>query len=208
MKTQWLTSVGLGEYVLIHGAGGALGCAAIQVSKALGLHVIATANSPSKRRTCTLFGADIVLDSEKNWEEEARSVTPNKRGVDVVLDPLGLVQRSLRCIRWDGRLVVIGFAAGEIEKISMNKLLLNNVSVSGLFWGMYSEMDPEAVVKVWDHLLDLIDQGKVRPMNYNAKQFIGLDSVPDALSLLASGQAWGKIVVNVQQATQATSSKL
>lgn len=103
---------------------------------------------------------------------------------------------------------MIGFAAGEIEKISMNKLLLNNVSVSGLFWGMYSEMDPEAVVKVWDHLLDLIDQGKVRPMNYNAKQFIGLDSVPDALSLLASGQAWGKIVVNVQQATQATSSKL
>lgn len=205
---QWLIFLEIGEYVLIHGAAGALGCAAIQISKALGLRVIATANSPSKRGICALFGADVVLDSEKNWEDEARNVTPNKRGVDVVLDPVGLIRRSLRCTRWDGRLVVIGFAAGEIEKIAMNLLLLKNVSVSGLFWGMYSEMDPETVVKVWDHLLDLIDQGKVKPMDYNEKQFRGLQSIPDALRLLASGEAWGKIVVNIRQPDQAASSKL
>lgn len=196
-----------GDYVLIHGAAGALGCAAIQISKALGLVVIATANSPSKREVCKRFGADHVLDSDKNWEDEARNVTPDKRGVDVVLDPLGLILRSLKCTRWDGRLVVIGFAAGEIERIAMNRLLLKNVSVSGLFWGMYAEMDPDAVVFVWDELLALIDEGKVRPMAYNEKEFRGLESMPEALKLLASGEAWGKIVVEIPESQQ-ESSKL
>ena len=145
------------------------------------------------------FGADYVLDSTTEWEKEAKACTPDSRGVDVVLDPLGMIQRSLKCIRWDGTLVVIGFAAGEIEKIPTNRYLLKNCSVSGLFWGMYASMDPGAVVTVWDALLDLIAQGKVKPMVYTDKTFSGLEEMPAALKLLASGEAWGKIVVEVPQ---------
>lgn len=161
--------------------------------------VIATVNSDSKAKKAKEYGADHVLDSTKEWEKEVPALTPDKRGVDVVLDPLGMIQRSIRCTRWDGRLVVIGFAAGEIEKIPTNRYLLKNLSVSGLFWGMYAQMDPDAVVTVWDALLDLIAQGKVRPMIYTDKTFTGLEQMPDALNLLASGEAWGKIVVEVPQ---------
>src|ERR1700761_6720710 len=189
-----------GDYVLVHGAAGALGLAAIQVSKALGMKVIATVNSDEKGQMAKKFGADYVLDSTKEWEKEVPACTPNKRGVDVVLDPLGMIQRSLKCTRWDGRLVVIGFAAGEIEKIPTNRYLLKNVSVAGLFWGMYAEMDPDSVVTVWDALLGLIAEGKVKPMIYTDKTFVGLEQMPAALKLLASGEAWGKIVVEVPQA--------
>ncbi|KAF2101723.1 NAD(P)-binding protein [Rhizodiscina lignyota] len=188
-----------GDYVLVHGSAGALGLAAVQVSKALGMKVIATVNSAEKGEVAKRFGADYVLDSTGEWEKEARDCTPDKRGVDVVLDPLGMIRRSLKCIRWDGRLVVIGFAAGEIEKIPVNLYLVKNVSVSGLFWGMYATMDPQAVVTVWDALLDLITQGKVKPMMYTGSRFVGLEQAPAALKLLASGEAWGKIVIEVPQ---------
>ena len=184
---------------MVHGAAGAVGLAAIQVSKALGMHVIALVDSKEKGEVAKKFGADYVLDSNKEWEKEVPGCTPDNRGVDVVLDPLGMIQRSLKCIRWDGRLVVIGFAAGEIEKIPTNRYLLKNVSVSGLFWGRYATMDPQAVVTVWDALLDLLAQGKVKPMTYTDKNFTGLEEMPAALNLLASGKAWGKIVVEVPQ---------
>lgn len=181
----------------MHGAAGGVGLAAIEIAKALGLTVIATANSEKKRAVAKQFGADFVVDSESDWVEAVRNCTPQKRGVDVVLDPLGLIEKSLKCTRWDGRLVVIGFAAGEIEKIAMNRLLLRNVSVSGLFWGMYATMDPQAVVTVWDTLLKIIDQGNIKPLTYTEEDFRGLASVPAALKLLSTGEAWGKIVVDV-----------
>lgn len=163
------------------------------------MHVIATVNSDHKGKIAKKYGADYIVDSTGEWEKEVSACTPDKRGVDVVLDPLGVIQRSLRCSRWDARLVVIGFAAGEIEKIPTNRYLLRNVSVSGLFWGMYATMDPDAVVRVWDALLDLIAQGKVKPMMYTEKQFKGLEDMPAALNLLASGEAWGKIIVEIPQ---------
>lgn len=167
------------------------------------MHVIATVNSDDKGKIAKKFGADYVLDSTKDWEKEVPACTPNKRGVDVVLDPLGMIQRSLKCTRWDGRLVVIGFAAGSIETIPTNRYLLKNVSVSGLFWGMYAEMDPASVVTVWDALLGLIAKGTVKPMMYDEKTFTGLEDMPAALSLLASGEAWGKIVVEIPQGKDA-----
>ncbi|KAK3052183.1 hypothetical protein LTR09_006775 [Extremus antarcticus] len=188
-----------GDYVLVHGAVGAVGLAAIQISKALGMYVIATVNSEDKGKIAKAFGADYVLDSTKEWEKEAKACTPNQRGVDVVLDPLGMIQRSLKCTRWDGRLVVIGFAAGEIEKIPTNRYLLRNVAVAGLFWGEYANNDPASVVLVWDALLDLIAKGGVKPMMYTEKKFVGLEQMPAALNLLASGEAWGKIVVEIPQ---------
>jgi NADPH2:quinone reductase len=188
-----------GEYVLIHGAAGALGLIAIQIANALGLIVIAIANSEKKRAVCKRFGAALVLDSNEEWQEAARAFTPSKRGVDIVLDPLGMVDRSLKCIAWNGRIVVIGFAAGNIEKIAMNKILLKNCSISGLFWGRYAKEEPALVVKIWDALLELMEQGKLRPAIYNEEQFFGLESLSQAFRLMATGEVWGKIAVTVEE---------
>lgn len=197
VQQNCLLTWALGEYVLVHGAAGGLGLAAIQIGKALGLKVIATANSDKKRAVCKQYGADLVLDSESDWQQAVRDFTPNKRGIDIVLDPLGMVDKSLKCIAWNGRIVVIGFAAGQIEKIAMNKILLKNCSLSGIFWGRYATDEPQTVAKVWDALLKLMSSGKIRPMIYDEQQFVGLESVPAALKLLSTGEAWGKIAVSI-----------
>jgi NADPH2:quinone reductase len=183
--------------VLVHGAGGGVGLAAVTIAKALGMFVIASADTEKKRRIAQEFGAHYVVDSTRDWPDQVKKCTPNGRGVDVVLDPLGTIGQSLKCIRWDGRLVVIGFAAGKIEQIPTNRLLLKNVSVSGLFWGAYSDFDPESVVEVWSALLQIIDEGGIKPLNYTEKEFHGLEELPSAISLLTTGTAWGKIVVDV-----------
>lgn len=188
-----------GEHVLIHGAAGGLGLVAIQIAVSLGLTVIAVTNSEKKKVACKDFGAHLVLDSNENWPEAARAFTPNNRGVDIVLDPLGMVDRSLKCIAWNGRIVVIGFAAGNIEKVAMNKVLLKNCSISGLFWGRYAKEEPETVVKIWAELLRLMKQGKILPTTYTEEQFFGLESLPQAFKLMASGEAWGKIPVAVDE---------
>ncbi|KIW80700.1 hypothetical protein Z517_07316 [Fonsecaea pedrosoi CBS 271.37] len=192
-----------GDYVLVHGAGGGVGLAAVTIANALGMKVIASADTEKKREIATRFGASYVIDSNGDWPTAARNLTPNKRGVDVVLDPLGVISDSLKCIRWDGRLCIIGFAAGQIEKIPTNRLLLKNVSLSGLFWGEYANQDPQSVVEVWDKLLELINKGGIVPLNYTEKQFQGLERVPDAMKLLSTGTAWGKIVVGISDEAKA-----
>ncbi|OQU99470.1 hypothetical protein CLAIMM_05100 [Cladophialophora immunda] len=188
-----------GDYVLIHGAGGGVGLAAVTISNALGMKVIASADTEKKREITKRFGASYVVDSNGDWASEARRCTPNNRGVDVVLDPVGMISQSLKCIRWDGRLCVIGFAAGEIEKIPTNRLLVKNVSLSGLFWGEYTNQDPQTVVDVWNKLLEILDKGDIVPLNYTEKSFHGLEQVVDAMKLLTTATAWGKIVVDVSE---------
>jgi NADPH:quinone reductase-like Zn-dependent oxidoreductase len=188
-----------GEYVVILGAAGGLGLVAIQIAKALGLVVIAVTNSDKKKEACKRFGADLVLDSDDNWGDAARAFTPDNSGVDIVLDPLGMVDRSLKCIAWNGRIVVIGFAAGAIEKIAMNKVLLKNCSISGVFWGRYATEEPETVVKVWHELIVFMKLGKIRPTVYNEEKFVGLQSLPRAFSVMATGEAWGKIAITVEE---------
>lgn len=161
------------------------------------MKVIASADTEKKRDIAKRYGAHYVVDAKGDWASKARQLTPDKRGVDVVLDPLGVISQSLQCIRWGGRLCIIGFAAGEIEKIPTNRILLKNISLSGLFWGEYSNQDPQAVVEVWDKLLKLIDEGGIVPLNYTERIFTGLDEVPAAMKTLSTGTAWGKIVVSV-----------
>ena len=161
--------------------------------------MIAVTNSEKKKAACKRFGAHLVLDSNDDWPEVARAFTPNNRGVDIVLDPLGMVDRSLKCIAWNGRIVVIGFAAGSIERIATNRILLKNCSISGLFWGRYAKEEPETVVKVWTELLELMKQGKILPTTYTEEQFFGLESLPQAFRLMTSGEAWGKIAVTVEE---------
>jgi NADPH2:quinone reductase len=146
------------------------------------------------------FGADFAVDyRQKDWPEQVKKLTPNGRGVNIVYDPVGLIAQSMKCIAWNGRLLVIGFAAGDIEKMATNRILLKNVSVVGLHWGMYATNEPEMVDKVWDGIFDLMKAGKYRGTCFTDQEYIGLESVPAALKALGGRNSWGKVVVKVPQ---------
>lgn len=189
-----------GEWVLVHAAAGGVGLAAVQIAKAVGATVIATAGTKHKLEVAKSFGADHTVDYTKDkWWEEVQALTPKKRGVDVVYDPVGLIDKSMKCIAWNGRLVVIGFTGGPIEKIATNRVLLKNISVVGLHWGAYAKFEPEKQKEVWDELFKLFESGKVRGTNYTDKEYVGLESVPEALKALGERGTWGKVVVKVPQ---------
>lgn len=196
-----------GETVLVHAGAGGVGLAAIQIAKAAGATVIATASTPAKLAICVSFGADHVIDysatsgSGPEWPKRVLGLTGGK-GVDVVFDPVGLIESSLKCIAWCGRLLVIGFAGGKIEKVAMNRVLLKNVSVVGIHWGLYADKERKAgtVDRVWAGLMSLVQEGKFRPTVFKGKvgeEFVGLKSVGRALEALGKRETWGKVVVSV-----------
>ncbi|KAF2638248.1 NAD(P)-binding protein [Massarina eburnea CBS 473.64] len=189
-----------GDWVLVHAAAGGVGLAAVQIAKAYGATVIATAGTQHKMDVAKSFGADYAIDyRQSDWPEQVKKLTPKGRGVDIVYDPVGLVAQSMKCTAWNGRLLVIGFAAGEIEKIATNRVLLKNVSVIGLHWGMYATMEPEMVEEVWDGLYKLMNEGKYRGTVFTDQEYVGLESVPAALKALGGRDSWGKVVVKVPQ---------
>jgi NADPH2:quinone reductase len=127
----------VGDWVLVHAAAGGVGLAAVQIAKAFGATVIATAGTQHKQDVARDFGADYAIDyRQPDWPEQVKKLTPKGRGVDIVYDPVGLIAQSMKCIAWNGRLLVIGFAAGSIETMATNRILLKNVSVVGLHWGI------------------------------------------------------------------------
>ena len=192
-----------GEWVLVHAAAGGVGLAAVQIAKAFGAKVIATAGSQHKLDVAKRYGADYGVNYRDDaWWDKIRDLTPKKRGVDIVYDPVGLIDKSMKCIAWCGRLVVIGFVAGEIEKIATNKILLKNIAVMGLHLGAYSKFEPEEVVRVWEGLFKLFESGKVRGTNYTDKEYVGLESAPEALKALGGRETWGKVVVKIPQEGQ------
>jgi NADPH2:quinone reductase len=119
--------------------------------------------------------------------------------VDIVYDPVGLIAQSMKCTAWNGRLLVIGFAAGEIEKMATNRILLKNVSVMGLHWGAYATNEPDMQDKVWDGIFQLVKEGKYKGTAFTDREFVGLESVPAALKALGARDSWGKVVVKVPQ---------
>jgi NADPH2:quinone reductase len=192
-----------GDYVLVHAAAGGVGLAAVQIAKAFGTTVIATAGTQHKLEVAKAFGADHAVDyNDPAWPDLVKKLTPNGRGVDIVYDPVGMIDKSTKCIRWNGRLLVIGFVAGAIEKVAMNKVLLKNISIVGLHWGAYAINEPERIDEVWQGIFKLIDEGKFRGTVFTDKEFVGLESVPDALKSLGSRGTWGKVVVKVPQEGQ------
>ncbi|KAH7374983.1 zeta-crystallin [Plectosphaerella cucumerina] len=189
-----------GDYVLVHAAAGGVGLAAVQIAKALGATVIATASTPRKREIALAYGAAHAIDySSKDWPAAVRALTPDERGVDIVFDPVGAVDASTKCTAWNGRIVVVGFAAGAIEKVAMNKVLLKNISLVGVHWGRYITMEPVAFFAVWDGLMKLVAEGKIRGTEFTDETYEGLDRVKDALLALGSRGTWGKVVVKVPQ---------
>lgn len=192
-----------GEWVLVHAAAGGVGLAAVQIAKALGATVIATAGTKHKLDVAKRFGADYLVDyNDDTWPQQVKKLTPNERGVDIVYDPVGLIDKSTKCIAWNGRLLVIGFTGGPIEKVATNKMLLKNCSVLGLHWGAYASKQPEKVDEVWDELFKLFESRKVVGTNYTDKEYVGLETVPEALKALGERATWGKVVVKVPQEGQ------
>ncbi|KAF8970739.1 hypothetical protein BGZ46_010414 [Entomortierella lignicola] len=194
-----------GEWCLIHAAAGGVGLCAVQIAKALGAKVIATASSQAKLDIALKNGADFGVNyKDKDWVAQVSKLTGGK-GVDVVYDPVGLINESLRCCAWSARVLVVGFAAGTIEKVAANRVLLKNVSLIGVFWGSYAKFDMVTVARVWRELLELFAQGKLVPVVYE-KLYQGLDSVKVGLNDLAARKTFGKAVVVIGGAQ--SSSKL
>ncbi|CAN8101404.1 unnamed protein product [Discula destructiva] len=192
-----------GDWVLVHAAAGGVGLAAVQIAKAFGATVVATAGGKRKLEVARAFGADHVVDyRDEKWPQIVKKLTPKGRGVDIVYDPVGMVDKSTKCVAWNGRILVVGFAAGTIEKVAMNKVLLKNISIVGIHWGMYKDMEAETERQVWVELFKLIEQGKFKPTVFTDKEYVGLESIPEALKALGSRETWGKVVVKVPQAGQ------
>jgi len=170
------------------------------VAKAFGATVIATAGTQRKLEVAKSFGADHVIDyRDASWPEQVKKLTPKGRGVDIVYDPVGMVDKSTKCIAWNGRILVVGFAAGNIEKVAMNKVLLKNISLVGIHWGRYAVAEKETEVAVWEGIMKLVAEGKFRGTVFTDKEFVGLESIPDALKALGSRGTWGKVVVKIPQ---------
>ncbi|KAG9255887.1 uncharacterized protein F5Z01DRAFT_672533 [Emericellopsis atlantica] len=189
-----------GDVVLVHAAAGGVGLAAVQIAKAFGATVIATASTDHKLAIAKRFGADhIVSYNDPSWPAKVKALTPKSAGVDIVYDPVGLVDQSTKCTAWNGRILVVGFAAGTIEKVPTNKFLLKNISLVGIHWGAYAKFEPQTQVTVWKGIMELVKEGKLKGTEYSDEEFVGLDRVKDALVALGSRGTWGKVVVKVPQ---------
>lgn len=189
-----------GDYVLVHAAAGGVGLAAVQIAKALGAVVIATAGSSDKLKIATDFGADHGVNyRQEGWEEAVRKLTPGGRGVDIVYDSVGMVNSSLKCTALKGQILVVGFAAGNIEKVAMNRVLLKMVSLVGVFWGLYAKEEPEMVKEIWHRLFRLMEEGKFKSTAYTGQKLVGLESVGEALGMLSRRETWGKVAIAVPQ---------
>ncbi|RKF64257.1 Quinone oxidoreductase-like protein 2-like protein [Erysiphe neolycopersici] len=187
-----------GDFVLIHAAAGGVGLAAVQIAKAYGATVIATASTQHKLEIAKSFGADYAINYiNPTWPDEVRAVTPGKRGVDIVFDPVGLIEKSTKCANTNARLLVVGFAAGFIEKLPLNRVLLKNINILGLFWGAYSKDESKIVENVWSGIFELIKSGQFKSTLFTENDLVGLECVPAALKALENRRTWGKIVVKI-----------
>jgi NADPH2:quinone reductase len=177
-----------GETVLVHGAAGGVGTAAIQVAKGLGAGVLAVVSSDEKGRVAREAGADEVLRSDGPWKDEVKEAG----GADVVIDPVGgdRFTDSIRSLREGGRVVVVGFTAGEIPEVRVNRLLLNNVEIVGAGWGAYVLGRPEVFREVGDAVLAL----GVQPI---VGERFPLERGGEALTLLERRGALGKVVLEL-----------
>ncbi|KAF7361864.1 hypothetical protein MVEN_00530900 [Mycena venus] len=188
-----------GEWVLVTAAAGGVGIAAVQLAKGLGAKVIAAAGSQEKLDIAKKYGgADYTVDyTKKGWQQEVLKIT-NGKGADVIFDPVGMIADCLKCIAWKGRALVVGFAAGTVEKVPMNLVLLKNISLVGIFWGGYLVKEPEHMPSVYKAVLDLLTSGRVSlPVIY--KEVYTLDNLADGLHALETRKTWGKAIVKVKE---------
>ena len=185
-----------GETLLVLGASGGVGLAAVEIGKALGARVIACASSDDKLAVCRSHGADATINyATEDFRERAKALT-DARGPDVVYDPVGgaYTEPAFRSIAWRGRHLVVGFAAGEIPRLPLNLALLKGAAVLGVFWGDFARREPKQFAASVAQLNQWFAEGKLKP---HVSQTMPLEKAAEALKLMAARQVKGKLVLTV-----------
>lgn len=180
------------ETLLVHAGAGGIGTAAIQIGKAIGAKVYATAGSDEKLEIAKQVGADMVFNyTDATWSKKIRK---EFGGADVVIDPVGgdIFDKSVLCTNFEGRIVIVGFTSGRIATVATNMLLLNNISVMGLFWNLYQNEHPDRVDLAVKDLNRFYAEGKVKPLIYKTYPLI---DAPKALREIATRKTYGKVVL-------------
>jgi NADPH2:quinone reductase len=190
----WRASLVRGETLLVHAAAGGVGLSAVQIGKALGARVIATAGNPEKLEIARDAGADVLIDYQESDFVSRVMEETDGRGADVIYDSVGgeVTDRSLKCIAWNGRLLVIGFASGNIPEIKLNRVLLKNISIVGLHWSAYPEREPERIDDCFEGLFEMAARGEIDPF---VSARYPLEEAGRALEALAGRKTVGKIVL-------------
>jgi NADPH2:quinone reductase len=181
-----------GETLLVHAAAGGVGSAAVQLGKAAGARVIGVAGGEHKAAVARELGADVVIDrNTEDFVAVVKEVTEG-RGADVVYDSVGgdAYDRSTKCIAFEGRILVIGFASGRVPTPALNHALVKNYSIVGLHWGLYASKEPQSLRDAHDELLKLAAAGAIKPL---VSERLGLADVVAGLERLAAGQTTGRL---------------
>jgi NADPH2:quinone reductase len=184
-----------GEWLLIHGASGGVGLAAVQLGSLFGARVIATGGDPAKLRIATEHGAEHAIDYGRGFREQVKEITAGA-GADVIYDPVGgdVFEESLRCINWGGRLLVVGFAGGRIAGLKTNLPLLKGCAVVGVRGGEYARRDPVQGRADLEVLLAWAEEGKLTP---HVSHILPLERAAEALHLMADRKVVGKAVLRI-----------
>ena len=182
-----------GETLLVHAAAGGVGSAAVQLGKAAGATVIGVVGGASKAAVAADLGADVVIDRNTQDVVAAVKEVTGSRGADVVFDPVGgqAYEQSTRCLAFEGRIVVIGFASGVIPSPQLSHALVKNYSILGLHWGLYTERDPAAVRAAQAELDRLAEAAVLSPL---VSETVGFDNIPLMAQRLADGATVGRVV--------------
>ena len=184
-----------GETLLVLGASGGVGLAAVQIGKLMGARVIAAASSEDKLALCKQHGADLTINYSKETLKDAVKALTKGQGADVIYDPVGgeLAQQCFSCIAWNGRYLVIGFAAGTIPEIAMNRLLLKQASAVGVFWGAFVAREPKTNYENFQQLFGWYAEGKLKP---HVSHQYPLAQGAQALRDLMDRKVTGKVVLS------------
>jgi NADPH:quinone reductase len=182
-----------GETLLVHAAAGGVGSGAVQLGKAAGARVIGVAGGPEKVAVVRELGADVVIDRHaEDFVTVVKEVTGG-HGADVVYDPVGgeAFRRSTKCIAFEGRILIVGFASGDIPSAALNHALVKNYSIVGLHWGLYEQREPGSILDCHAELSRLVAAGAIRTL---VSERLTLADVPDGLRRLGAGTTTGRIV--------------
>lgn len=196
-QTGWFalhrrTQILEGETLLVHAAAGGVGSAAIQLGKAAGAKVIGVVGGPAKAEVARALGADVVVDRHEQDFVDVVKAETGGRGADVVYDPVGgdTYARSTKCIAFEGRILIIGFAGGDIQSAALNHALIKNYSIIGLHWGMYNLYDPAAVLACHEDLTRMADAGDIKPL---ISERLSLADMGDGVARLGDGTTVGRV---------------
>ncbi|WP_339844105.1 NADPH:quinone oxidoreductase family protein [uncultured Halopseudomonas sp.] len=186
-----------GETLLVLGASGGVGLAAVEIGKAMGARVIAAASTAEKLEVARAAGADELINyTEVSLKDAVKELTKGQ-GADVIYDPVGgdLFDQAVRSINWKGRLLVVGFASGRIPEFPVNLALLKGSSIVGVFWGSFAAREPQTNLENFQELFAWFSEGKLKPL---VSEKFRLNQYEDALNILTSRKAVGKVVVQVR----------